>query len=78
MASRAEQPIREFDQIHRELEQVVARLKDCRDPKSRRDLLLTLRVLRLEADAVTAAMDQAVTHLKLVPHRNIDPSPKAN
>ena len=67
MASRAEQPIREFDQIHRELEEVVAKLKDCRKTEERRDLLLALRLLLVEADAATASLDKAITHLTLVP-----------
>ena len=74
MASRAEQPLREFDQIHRELEEVVAKLKDCHKTKERRDLLLALRLLLVEADAATASPDEAITQLTLVPKQAPEPA----
>jgi len=40
--------------------------KIANDQEFRRDLLLTLRLLLLEADAANAALDQAVTRLTLV------------
>lgn len=74
MASRAEQPIRKFDQIHRDLEEVVAKLKDCGKPEERRDLLLALRLLLVEADAATEFLDKAITHLTLVPKPAPEPA----
>ena len=73
MAFRAEQPVREFDQIHRDLEGVVAKLRDCHKPAERRDLLLALRLLLGEADAAAASLHKATTHLTLVPNPALKP-----
>ena len=43
---------RDFDAVRRELEDVTKRLRDARDPEQRHDLLLKLRMLLREADAI--------------------------
>ena len=67
MSAQANPPIRQFDQIHHDLEQVVGKLKDCRDQELRREMLLNLRLLLIEADAATARLDESITRLTLVP-----------
>jgi len=45
-------PGRDFRQIEQDLDQAVAKLKGTEDPKLRRNLLLELRLLLVEADRV--------------------------
>ncbi len=42
----------EFTKLHRELEEVVSKLKDARDPRVTRRLLRQMRLLLAEADHI--------------------------
>ena len=43
-------PERDFARLEQDLDQAVSRLKETKDPKLRRDLLVELRLLLREAD----------------------------
>lgn len=48
---------REFEEVRRDLEETVAKLKESHPPESRRSLLLNLRLLLMEADEIIAITD---------------------
>jgi hypothetical protein len=45
-------PDRDFAQIAHDLEQIAVKLKETRDPDLRRELLLKMRFLLMEADTM--------------------------
>lgn len=45
-------PTRNFRQVEQELEQSVAKLKETKDPDSRREVLRRMRLLLMEADSL--------------------------
>jgi hypothetical protein len=48
----------DFSQLQRELEHTVLKLKGTKDPKLRRDLLLQMRLLLMEADHLLFEMPE--------------------
>ena len=60
---------RPFEEVRRELEEIVAKLKESREPENRRSLLLDLRLLLMEADEIIAT-DGTRTPIRALP---VDP-----
>ena len=48
-----ENPLRQFNEIQRDMEGTLARLKQTTDPEERKELLKKMRVLLAEANAIT-------------------------
>ena len=57
---------RGFEEVRRELEEMVAKLKESREPENRRSLLLNMRLLLMEADAIIAT-DGSRTLIRALP-----------
>ena len=62
---------RAFEEVRRELEEIVAKLEESCEPENRRSLLLNLRLLLMEADEIIA------THGSLTPIRALPVNPHA-
>lgn len=58
---------RAFDEVRRDLEEIVAKLKESHEPEKRKSLLLSLRLLLMEADEIIAVPDWPIRALPVNP-----------